>query len=74
MDGGWEGTVHENTQVFNNVCDLYGIARTFRGKELLKWRSPSNSDVVAFGGIDREVPIDRPIPDIEEGALKKIVF
>ncbi len=27
MDGGWDGIVHGNAQVFNNVCDLYGIAR-----------------------------------------------
>ncbi len=33
--------------------------------------SPFNSDIVAFGGIDREVPIYRPIPDIVEGALQK---
>ncbi len=37
----------------------------------MKWRGPSNSDVVAFGGIDREVPIYRPIPDIVEGARKR---
>ncbi len=33
--------------------------------------SPSNSDVVAFGAFDREVPIYRPIPDIVEGALQR---
>ncbi len=32
----------------------------------MKWRSPSNSDVVEFGGNNREVPIYRPIPDIVE--------
>ncbi len=37
-------------------------------KGKLKWRSPPNSDVVAFGGIDRGVPIYRPIPDIVEGS------
>ncbi len=60
MDG--EGIVHGNAQVFNNVCDLHGIVRTCSGKRQLKWRSPPNSDIVAFGGIDREVPIHRPIP------------
>ncbi len=37
----------------------------------MKWRNPSNSDVVALGGIDREVPIYRPIPDIVDRALQK---
>ncbi len=63
--------VHEDAQVFNSVCDPYGITRTSSGKGYLKWRSPSNSDVVAFGGIDMEVRIYRPIPGIAEGALQK---
>ncbi len=53
MDGGCERIVHENAQIFKSVCDLYGIARTSSGKG-----SPSNSDKVAFGGIDREVTIN----------------
>ncbi len=40
----------------------------------LKWRCPSNNDVVAFRGIDGEVPIYRPIPHIVEGALQKIAL
>ncbi len=32
MDGGWEEMVYENAQVFNNVCDLYGIAQTSSDK------------------------------------------
>ncbi len=32
MDGGCEGMVYENAEVFKNVCDLYGIARTSSGK------------------------------------------
>ncbi len=40
----------------------------------MKWKSPSNNDVVAFGGIDREVPIYRPIPEIVEGALQKVAL
>ncbi len=71
MDEGWEGIAHENAQVLNNVCDLYGIARISSGKGQLKWMSPFNSDIIAFVGIDREVPIYRPIPDIVEGALQK---
>ncbi len=69
MDGGGEGIVHENAQVFNNVCHLYVIARTSSGKGWWKWRSPSNRDVVAFCVIVREVPIYGPSPDIVEGAL-----
>ncbi len=52
MGGGWKLIVHENTQALNNVCDLYGIAWTSSGKRQLKWRSPPNSDLFAFGGID----------------------
>ncbi len=37
-------------------------------------RIPPDSDIVAFGGFDREAPIDQPIPDIVEGALQKVVF
>ncbi len=32
MDEGWEGIIHENAQVLNNVRDLYGIARTSSAK------------------------------------------
>ncbi len=74
MDGGWEGIVHDSAQVFNSACDLYGVARTSSGKRSLKCRSPSNSDVVLFGGIDREVPIYRPIQDIADGALQKVAL
>ncbi len=35
-------------------------------------RIPPNSDIVAFGGFDREAPIDRAIPGIVEGALQKL--
>ncbi len=68
-----EGIVHENDQVLTNVYNLYGIAWTSSGKRQLKRRSPPNSDIVAFGGIDREVPIHRLIPDIVEGALQKVI-
>ncbi len=44
----------ENAKVFKNVSSLYGIAQTFSGNGWLKWRSPPNSDNVAFGWIDRE--------------------
>ncbi len=74
MDGGCERIVHENAQVINNVCDRYGTAWTSSGKGEFKWRSPSNSDVVAFNGIDREIQIYRSIPDISEGALLKVTL
>ncbi len=74
VDGGLEGIVHENVQVFNNVFDLYGISRTSSGKGWYKWSSSSSSYVVAFSGIDREVPIYRPIPDIVEAALQKVAL
>ncbi len=74
MDWLWEGFVQENDQVFNNVCDMYGIVRTSSSKEYLKWRSLSNSDVVAFNGVDGEVPNYRPIPTIVEGALQKVAL
>ncbi len=67
VDGGWEGIVHENAQVFNSVCDLYGFAQTSICKAYLKWRGLSNSDVPAFGGIDRKV-------DILEGALQAVAL
>ncbi len=35
---------------------------------------PVQYDVVAFGGIDREVPIYRPIPGIVEEALQKVAL
>ncbi len=56
MDGGCKGTIKENAQVFNSVCDLYGIVQTSSGEGKLKRGSPSYSDIVAFGSIDREVP------------------
>ncbi len=37
----------------------------------MKCGRPPNSDVVAFGGIDRKVPIYRPIQDIVEGPSKR---
>ncbi len=36
------------------------------------WRRPPNSDVFAFGGIDREAPVYRPLLDIVEGALQRV--
>ncbi len=35
-----------------------------------KRRNLPNSDRVAFGGIDMEVPTYRPLPDIAEGIAK----
>ncbi len=66
--------VYENAQVFNNVCHLYRIIQTSSDKRYLKWRSPSNSDVVTFGGIDQEIPIYRTIPDIVEGSLQTVAL
>ncbi len=36
------------------------------------WRRSPNSDVFAFGEIDREAPIYRPLLDIVEGALQRV--
>ncbi len=62
-----EGRIaHEGTLVFNNVWNCSNFQ--------LKWRSPSNSDAVAFDWIDRAVLIYRLIPDIVEGALQKVAL
>ncbi len=66
--------VYENTQIFNNVCDLCEIARTFSWLGVFEEEVPSNNDVVAFRGIDREIPIYRPIPGIVEGSLQKVAL
>ncbi len=41
---------------------------------MIEVEEPANSDVAAFGGITREVPIYRPIPDIVEEALQEVAL
>ncbi len=46
--------------VFNNVCDVNETVRISSGNEQFRCRCPSNSDVVAFGGIQRTLQIYQP--------------
>ncbi len=41
----------------------------FRWQGIIVVEEPSKNDAVAFGGIDREVPIHRLIPDVVEKKL-----